>query len=185
MAKHIENLVGKRFGMLECIEYSHQGKGHESYWVFKCDCGNKKIIRRSNVILGRTISCGCYGKEQRKKSTMLGFGEAAKNHVWCTYKANARNRNIPFELSKNYFNELIKNNCYYCGKPPSQIAKSKDNTGDYIYNGVDRVDSSKGYIEGNVVPCCGRCNEAKMSETQEDFLDWVTKVYKHSVLKEI
>jgi hypothetical protein len=28
---------------------------------------------------------------------------------------------------------------------------------------MDRKDSAKGYLESNVVPCCGRCNRVKNS----------------------
>jgi len=59
--------------------------------------------------------------------------------------------------------------------------KSDSNNGDYIYNGLDRADNSKGYELDNVVPCCGRCNRAKNAYNRDDFLLWIEKVYKYSV----
>lgn len=80
--------------------------------------------------------------------------------------------------------------CRYCGCAPYQISKSSNRTpscvqawSTYIYNGIDRIDSSKGYVKGNVVACCGTCNKAKLVMTQPEFLAWVERVYEHSIAK--
>jgi hypothetical protein len=41
------------------------------------------------------------------------------------------------------------------------------------FNGIDRVDNSKGYILGNCVPCCSWCNRAKADGTLAKFMDWI------------
>lgn len=64
--------------------------------------------------------------------------------------------------------------------PPSNVARAK-NGNDFIYSGIDRVDNSIGYTEGNVVPCCITCNKAKSKQTSEEFLKWVQRVYHHSI----
>ncbi len=43
-------------------------------------------------------------------------------------------------------------------------------------NGVDRVDSSRGYVKDNVVSCCKHCNLAKRDRTAEDFIKHCRKV---------
>lgn len=55
------DITGKRFGRLVALNLKfRKGKrGADYYWQFLCDCGKKKIIRRSNVIVGGTQSCGC------------------------------------------------------------------------------------------------------------------------------
>ena len=65
------NLIGQRFGKLIVVEkaedyISPKGK-HESKWLCKCDCGNEKVIRQSDLRSNRTKSCGhckSYSKEQ-------------------------------------------------------------------------------------------------------------------------
>lgn len=58
--KQLEDLTGKRFGMLTVLEYDRvEGKGH-TYWKCKCDCGTIKSIRKDELINGSVISCGCY-----------------------------------------------------------------------------------------------------------------------------
>ena len=78
---------------------------------------------------------------------------------------------------------MTQENCFYCGNKPNQTIKAKGHNGDFVYNGIDRIDSSKGYVKGNVVPCCGRCNEAKMAISHKEFLSWVEQVYSHSIKK--
>ena len=53
--------------------------------------------------------------------------------------------------------------------------------GDYTYNGIDRVDNTRGYTLDNVVPCCFKCNRAKDTMTKEEFLEWVGRVATHSL----
>ena len=50
-------------------------------------------------------------------------------------------------------------------------------------NGIDRVDSGKGYVINNVVPCCKYCNIAKGEMSREDFLKWVKRVYEFNIIE--
>ena len=62
-------------------------------------------------------------------------------------------REIGFELTKDHFQDLHKGSCYLCG-----INNSKDPE-----NGIDRVESQKGYTVENCKTCCGHCNLMKSS----------------------
>lgn len=90
-----------------------------------------------------------------------------------------KKRNLCFEISKKDFIDITSKNCFYCGVEPKQIFINPYGNGNYIFNGIDRTDSSIGYTIENCVPCCGRCNEAKMKESKSDFLSWVKRVYEH------
>lgn len=63
-----ENLEGRQFKRLVIKEYSHSDKNGHPYWVCRCNCPNQtiKIIKASSLKSGRTTSCGCFAKEQRK-----------------------------------------------------------------------------------------------------------------------
>ena len=45
------------------------------------------------------------------------------------------------------------------------------------HSGIDRIDSSKGYVKGNVAACCRQCNFAKGSITVEKFKKHINKIY--------
>ena len=166
----------ERWNVIREVEIpEHKNKFKKTHWLCRCDCGNESIISTSGLRSKHSTSCGCYRKEMQS----LPFGESNANKLFNKYKITAGQRKLTFELSKEEFLSLTKQNCFYCDKIPSSIAKGKRMNGVYIYNGIDRIDSQKGYTTENTVSCCGRCNEAKMSETQEDFIKWIEIVYKH------
>lgn len=96
--------------------------------------------------------------------------------LWHIYQRIAKNRNLEFSLTKDEFYKLTKENCWYCGKEPSQIKKDHKCKNYYLYNGIDRWDNAKGYIWKNCVPCCGMCNKMKSILSEEIFINHVRKI---------
>jgi hypothetical protein len=83
------------------------------------------------------------------------------------YKKNASEKKLPFELSQDEFNIITQSNCYLCNKESNQNN----------LNGVDRVDNMKGYINGNVLPCCMECNLMKHANEIHKFIHKLYDVY--------
>jgi hypothetical protein len=167
------DLTGKVFGNLTVLGFERGGDDDLLYWKCYCDlCGNTKLLRYDRVVRGS--SCGCL-------QNALAPGEVGFNILLARYKNGAAERKLPFLLSEDYFRTLTKQPCHYCGREPYTIAKGCNHSklGGYTYNGIDRMDSSKGYEEGNVVTCCKVCNYAKSTLSYNDFLDWVVLVYKN------
>jgi hypothetical protein len=80
-------------------------------------------------------------------------------------------------------------NCFYCNSLPNNVfnraktdkkasIKAK-NEGNYIYNGIDRIDNSKGHTIDNIVPCCKYCNFAKSNLNIKEFYEWIDRVKKN------
>ncbi len=111
-------------------------------------------------------------------------GTSGFNQLYGKYKSLSK---LEFELTKEEFKQLVQSNCFYCGNPPSHIidkfkphySKEANENTRFIYNGIDRVDSNKGYILSNCVPCCGKCNQAKMSLSQSDFFIMIKQIYEN------
>lgn len=76
------------------------------------------------------------------------------------YKAHAKKNGWPFEIPKEKFAEITSQHCYYCGK----FTKGTN------FTGIDRICSDKGYIPGNVRPCCSTCNTAKSNHTTNEYI---------------
>jgi len=74
------------------------------------------------------------------------------------YKKRANKKGVPFELTKEYFDDLTKEVCKYCKRSPT------------TYFGVDRIVPSLGYILGNVVSCCWDCNLDKLEDDVESMI---------------
>lgn len=58
--------IGDRFGRLTVVEESCPRKGHRM-WICQCDCGNTKVVYDTNLIRGKSLSCGCRVKEVNSK----------------------------------------------------------------------------------------------------------------------
>ncbi len=83
--------------------------------------------------------------------------------------ANAKKQGYECTVSTRYYKEcLFDKPCHYC-----------DEVVIHTGSGVDRIDSSVGYIEGNVVPCCPTCNVMKNVMSEHDMLNHMLKVLKH------
>ena len=51
-------LIGKTFGKLTVLEFSHRDKKYNPYFLCKCSCGNpEKIVQGSNLLSGGVASC--------------------------------------------------------------------------------------------------------------------------------
>ena len=108
----------------------------------------------------------------------LPEGGAARNSLLSIYKRKAKERDLVWGLDDSQFNSLIKGDCHYCDIEPRQICKANGykSASSIIYNGIDRVDNSRGYEPDNVVSCCKTCNRAKGRMTTEEFLRWARRV---------
>lgn len=173
----IRDITGQKFNRLLPLERFSIG-GH-SVWKCQCDCGNITNVALGHIIDGHTKSCGCYNLD----NITLPPEQAAFNQVYLQYKQKARDRNYSFELTKDEVRILTKQNCYYCGDKPLQVKKNIHNNGDYIYNGIDRLDNTKGYIIDNCVPCCGICNIMKRDMTVEEFYGQIDKIIRKRIME--
>ncbi len=75
--------------------------------------------------------------------------------IWSTYRWNCKRKNIFFDLSVEQVEALASQDCFYCEAPPA------NNRAGLLYNGIDRKNNDQGYVVGNCVPCCHRCNSVK------------------------
>lgn len=177
----IIDLVGQKFSRLLVIKFDKIGKHRGAQWKCLCDCGKTTIVGSNSLKMGRIRSCGCLKYELNKTQFCLPKGEASFNRILESYTRNARKRSLEFRLTKGEFRSLITSQCFYCTKPPAQIARTKDSNGEFIYNGIDRKDNNKGYILTNVVSCCKICNRAKSDLNEKEFLLWIKRVYNNKI----
>jgi 5-methylcytosine-specific restriction endonuclease McrA len=82
------------------------------------------------------------------------------------YRQKAQRKSREWDLSQQAFAALVTDSCHYCGLTPESPA----------INGVDRLDSARGYTEENVVTACAQCNYAKRNQSTEQFLAWAKRL---------
>jgi len=171
-----KDLTNQRFGKLIAIKISHIFN-KKIYWECLCDCGNYKNIRGSSLCKGITKSCGCLLSENKIKPII-----ASAKIIFRRYNDG--------NLTFNDFIKLSQEICFYCGEKPSQICnatarknskyslKSKNNPDyNFIYNGLDRKDSSLKHDIENIVTCCSICNKSKMDTPFDLFINKIDLIY--------
>lgn len=169
--------TGNRYGRWQVLGRAESTDG-AALWICRCDCGRESVVRGWMLRKGTSKSCGCLRVELFTKMASLPVGESALNSVIVNMKGNARRRGYGWNLSREFVREMIAQDCQYCGSKPLQLSKARN--GNLRYNGLDRVDNSRGYEVDNVVPCCSICNTAKSNMSKADFFAWVTSVYNRS-----
>lgn len=178
------SMVGQQFGKLKVVS-SAGSKGNGRLWNCLCECGGTKITTTGYLRAGRSSNCGCVQRERCRLLNRLPVGEAPLNRIYASYKKRALDKGLEFALTKEEFHELILKPCHYCGVPPSNNTATiyKQGPDSFLYNGVDRIDNSGGYITGNIVACCAICNHAKHMLSYEDFITYLRRVAKKWVNK--
>lgn len=114
----------------------------------------------------------------RRINITLSLGFANMREMIRNYKNSAKRRGLKWDLTEEQIKKITQKNCYYCGIKPSGVYKTKNCNGDYIYNGLDRVNNTKGYTLDNVVPCCKFCNYVKSNSTFQEFQNWIKRIHK-------
>ncbi len=116
-------------------------------------------------------------KQFRKVKNNLSL----QNRLFGMYRYKASKRGYSFTLVMPEFQKLIFGRCYLCNSPPQNKLSRKGVSGELIYNGIDRVDSSRGYEIDNVRTCCFKCNGMKSKMPLEDFKRQILKIFKFSI----
>jgi hypothetical protein len=196
MGKSKIDLCNKRFGRLVAIKPIDSCRKHRSVvWKCRCDCGKECDVSRPCLVFGNTKSCGCLKKESTKRH-MLALAEKRKlpkgianfRATLYRYRDWAKKRGFVFELTEEQFMVLTQQDCHYCGIRPQQVARIDQifkgrhiiRNGDFVYNGIDRIDNTKGYTFDNCVTACKICNYAKRAMTAQAFYDWIGRIWKHN-----
>lgn len=166
---------GQRFGKLIVIERVGKVGNGKAIYKCVCDCGKEVIRRGDNLQTGDTKSCGCYkiefirnlGFENRKFSKE----DTSWRDLYDHYKSGARKRELDFQISHEDLKRTCQQNCYLCNKPPSERKGRIKHGTPIITNGLDRLNSDLGYVEGNIAACCFKCNRMKNDTPLNEFLD--------------
>ena len=89
------------------------------------------------------------------------------------WRNNAKTRHIEWALSDAYL-ESIPKSCFFTGVELT-CEQKKSNT-----ISLDRIDSSKGYVEGNVVFCCSEINIMKNKMDYDYFIKICESILQHT-----
>lgn len=105
----------------------------------------------------------------------IGLSANKSVESWITkivYKASTRNK--LFEIDKNYVISIFEKQNGKCAISGETLTFHKNNLSTNI--SLDRIDSSKGYIEGNIQLVCAYVNIMKWNKSTDELLFWCNKI---------
>lgn len=165
-----DDLTGERFGHLVVRGIHGKTSRGQSIWNCRCDCGNHKNIRGYHLKGKKIRSCGCL-KRETVNIKWSGAGEIAR-WVWNRYRISAKKRKIPFELTAEDMWNLALSQNMQCSLTNEILTFVSDQRYQKNSNAsLDRIDSSKGYVVGNIQWVTKNINVAKQSMSQTEFIN--------------
>jgi hypothetical protein len=145
---------------------------------------NLKINKRNSFTSEKKICCFC--KEEKllceftkknpitnqfssrcKKCRTFGFLSNLENYIYRQIKNNAKQRGLEFNLSKDDI-QIPE----YCPILNVKLDISYMSNKNRYFPSVDRIDSNKGYIKGNIMIVSMKANMMKNDATQEELLNF-------------
>ncbi len=168
----VKDIVGKKFGKLLVLHETSKpdhivSKNRGVFYLCECECGISKPVRSTELLRGDTKSCGCL----KNIGPFKGYGEIPKSVYTSIKNWSAASRGIEFNVTIEYLWELFllqERKCVYTGQQ-LKFGKSKNDSSKTA--SLDRIDSSKGYVKGNVVWCDKKVNKLKMDLKLESFFN--------------
>lgn len=170
-----EDLSKSKFGYLQPIKYCHWSEYNtpksKTMWLCKCDCGNERLVDSYDLRTNNIVSCGC------KNGIALynGVGNLSGTY-YHTLVRGAKIRNLEFGVSKEFLWDLYIQQNGECALSGIKIELLKSYQPSKQTASLDRIDSTKGYIKGNVQWVYKDVNMMKGNRNEEYFIDLCKKI---------
>lgn len=146
----------------------------KDYWKVRCGCGNEYVARLSAI--KKQKHCRKCNPKGVNHHSWLGCGELSHD-LYTSFKHSAKAKKLEFNVTIHYLWSLfLKQNrkCVFTGEELhfNRTYKSKKNK----TASLDRIDSLKGYVEGNLQWIHKDVNKLKKNFSDERFIEICKKV---------
>lgn len=115
-----------------------------------------------------------------EKDTELGMKKRCFNRL----RTKCKHANKYFDLSFELFVNTCEADCVFCGEEPTKKLW-KGYSIPWFANGIDRINSAKGYSEDNIQTCCAMCNRLKSDLGEMEFLLHLKRIFLFRKLGEL
>lgn len=148
-------MVGKKYGMLTVLEIKTKGENRcRKYARCLCECGREKEARCDGLKTGKYVSCGCHSKNRwnmvcEQNPAFRGKGEL-RAAFFSAIKKSAKRRDIECSLLLEEAWDIFQQQNGRCALTGLEIHFGRIYFANETTASLDRIDSNKGYVLGNV-----------------------------------
>lgn len=187
--KNANSYFGQKYNYLTINKLDEKASENGYKFICTCDCGREVKDYPRQVIMGFKKTCGVKGckffhqvrVDSSKKSSIGSFTGHGKIYGsrWASWRIGAEKRGIDFNVSIEYaWSIFIKQNgkCALSGIEIDFDGKWNSNK---TTASLDRIDSSRGYVEGNIQWVHKTLNLMKRDMSDEEFTEWCKAVFLH------
>lgn len=168
--------VGDKYGMWTVLGEGDK-QGSTARWKVRCDCGYEGQVRVSLLRKGKSVKCvSCRDSgehvQRHKNANWKGYGKLGMteyNSMVKRAKMKGHEVSVSIEDLAKLF-EAQEEKCALTGIPLVLWTK-KGNAS------IDRIDSSKGYVKGNVQWVDKRVNLMKNAIPEAEFVELCRLIY--------
>lgn len=191
MLPEIAEIHGMKYGEWEVVG-TESVRNHDKRKLIscKCSCGTVRDVKISSLKKSYSRSCGC--KTGEMHSAKRWRPESPIKYMYSRYKTGNKRRKLE-SLDFNLWLKIASQPCKYCGSHSPNITylharfthATRQNIKTFVeinettapkINGIDRVDSSLGYLPDNCVACCTMCNEMKLDYPLDKWMTQMKKI---------
>ena len=167
-----QNLQGMQFGNLLVLEQIKISNSRHRYWRCLCKCETEIICTTSELNANRKVSCGCTARRYNKLYKEIW------SSLWSRIIWGAQDRKLEFTITIQEAWEHYEKQNRKCALSGLSIYFGDSFTKDETTASLDRIDSSKGYIPGNIQWVHKHINLMKSNYNQEYFIELCKAVAK-------
>lgn len=172
-----EDCTGKQFGQWTVLKRV-PAKTKRPRWQVQCTCSVVDVKCAYSLIFNTSTKCRkCQGASKKGDLSpkWVGVGEIS-GRMMSRLRGSAKRlgRTLPMEVDAAYLNSIWleqARRCKYSGLPLTMGVDAS----------LDRIDSTLGYVKGNVQWVHKTVNYMKWDTSEEEFLFMVTNIYKHVI----
>ncbi len=168
--------IGDKYKSWTVIGNPKKNSNNSLVYEVQCDCGTTKWVQANELVdLTRNFECvKCAAKSRSEKITEENgrVGELTLTR-YTKLKSSSEKRNIEFSVELSYLWDLFINQERKCAITGDILESIQESS-------LDRIDSNKGYIKGNVQWTTVQANLSKHIMTTEELLTFCNKVIKHA-----
>jgi hypothetical protein len=176
--RQVIDISNREFGRLKVLHPVNK-KTRRKYWMCECICGAKKEILGILLRSGNTKSCGKCCKLEKKLVEKYGVENSIPYTYFNKLVRNAVRRNLKFDISIEYANEILYKQNFKCKLSGLDILLNRKDCALKNSASIDRIDNKQGYTIGNIQWVHKDINCMKNIFDQNQFIEYCNLVSNH------